>query len=118
MDTGDTGWGSIETVARPDAEGEVGRGSVEDVAQPGAGDDVGRGGTNDAAQPGAGEGETSMGASEQPASQMEGVVPAPEPARAEDEGAAAAAMAQTALVNVVLVVDTPAEETLEVGAPG
>ncbi|XP_039787204.1 translation initiation factor IF-2-like [Panicum virgatum] len=85
--------------------------------QPGAGDDAGRGGVEDAAQLGAGGEETSGDASECPISQTEGEVPAPEPARAGDEGAAAAAMVQTAPV-VVPVVEVPAEETPEAGAPG
>ena len=101
----------------PGAGDDAGRGGAEDAAQPGAGDDAGRGDADDAARSGAGGGETGRDASEHPASQTEGEIPAPEPTRIGAKEAAAAAMAQMAPV-VVPMVEVPEEETLEAGTPG
>jgi len=93
-DTSDAGRSSVADAARPGVEGEADRGSMEGAARSDAGEDAGRGGAEHATRPDVEEGgETGRDASEHLASQVEGEVFAPEPARAGNEEAAAAAMA-------------------------
>jgi len=136
----EAGPGGAGNAARPDVEVEPSRGDADNAARPKTGDDAGRGVTEDAARPGIGGGEIGGDAPENPASREEGETLTPRPpragaegamavasasapvvplveetlvlelARAGDEGAAAAVMAQTVLENVVLVVELPLSE--------
>jgi hypothetical protein len=129
---GDAGQGEAAAAARADAEGEAGRGEAGNAAQPDA--ETGEDEAGDAAQSETGGG-ASGEAQEHPAGQREGEILAleppravvesatrvesvpgapvveetriPEPARARDEGAAAAAMERAAAENAVPVVELP-----------
>jgi hypothetical protein len=118
---GDAGQGGAVAAAQANAEGEVGQGGANDATRPDVEVEAGRGAAVSATQPAAGEG-TGGGAQERPASQREAETQAPEPsrdgvegvtekesapARAGDEGAVAAATAQTTPKNVVPVVRLP-----------
>jgi hypothetical protein len=128
---GHAGQNDIVTAAQADAEAEVGRGGTDDAARPDVEIEASRDDADSAAQPVEGGG-AGGGARERPASQREEETPAPEPSRAGvegvteeesapralaveetcvpeptrvgDKGVVAAAMAQTAPVNVVPVV--------------
>ncbi|XP_039787115.1 nascent polypeptide-associated complex subunit alpha, muscle-specific form-like [Panicum virgatum] len=115
-DASDACQSSTAVATQSGAEGETGRGSEDRAALPDEGEDTSRGSAEDAAQPRAGGEEAGGDASEHLASQTEGGVPTPEPARAGDEGAAAAAVAQTAPV-AVPTEETPAEVTPGAVAP-
>ena len=122
---GDAGHGEAAAGARADAEGEAGRGDMESATRPDVG--TGKGGVDAAAHSEVGRGGAGGDAQERPASQGKGETPTPEPSRAgvegdtavesapgapemgdtrvsepagvEDQGAAAAVAAQTALGN-------------------
>ena len=90
---GDAGQSGVVTVAQADAEEEVGWGGADDAARPDIEIEAGRGDADSAAQPVAGGG-AGRGMQEHPASQTAPAMEEthiPEPARTEDEGAAAAA---------------------------
>ena len=114
---GEVNWGGANDATRPDVKVKVGRGDADSTARPVTGEGAG----GDAPECPDSQIEVETLVLEPPRAGVEGVteeesaprLPAveetcvPEPAKAGDEGVDAAATAQTAPVNVVLVVQLP-----------